>query len=64
MRQQGVDGQLVVTAAEALHEGMADGDSGGRAHLFQPAHRPQPSLQPSMIALEHRGYRRSSLSLV
>jgi len=61
MRQQGVDGQVVVTAAEALHEGMADGDSGGRAHLFQPAHRPQPSLQPSMIALGHRvGFQNSA----
>jgi hypothetical protein len=43
-----------MAAAEVLHEGVTGGNSGGRPDLFQPAHRPQPSLQPSMIAFDRR----------
>src|SRR5829696_10205535 len=45
-----VGDEFVVAAAEALHEGMTGGDPRGRPELFQPAHRLQPRLQPSMIA--------------
>jgi hypothetical protein len=43
-------GEFVVSAAEVLDEGVPGGDSRGRAEAFQTAHRPQPSLQPTMIS--------------
>jgi len=41
-----------VAVAEVLDEGVSDGDHRGRAEPFQPAHRAQPSLQPSMIGFD------------
>ena len=37
-----VGGELVVAAAEVLHEGLAGSESCRRAEAFQPARRPQP----------------------
>jgi hypothetical protein len=38
-----------VAAAEVLDEGVPGTDDLGRAEPFESAHRPQPSLEPSMI---------------
>jgi hypothetical protein len=46
---RGVSGDFVVSAAEVLHEGMSSGDHGGGPEAFEPTHRPQPSLQPTVI---------------
>ena len=51
-RWRGVGGEFVVAAAEVLHEGVAGGDPRGRAEPFQPAHRPQPGLQPAVIGFD------------
>jgi hypothetical protein len=45
-----VDGELVVTAAQVLHKGLAGGDHRHRARPFSP--RPQPSLEPTMVRLD------------
>ncbi len=44
-------GQLVVSPANILDQGMADDDHPGVAVLLAAAHRPQPRLQPPMIGL-------------
>jgi hypothetical protein len=41
-----------VAAAEVLDEGLPEGDHGGRPEAFEPAHRPQPRLQPAVIGFD------------
>jgi hypothetical protein len=43
---------VVVTAAQILHEGVTGGEDPRRAVAFQAAHRPQPGLQPPVICLD------------
>jgi hypothetical protein len=38
-----------MTTPEVLHECVAGGEPGSRPGLFQPAHWPQPRLQPGRI---------------
>ena len=38
-----------MSAAEVLHERVAGGDPCGGPQAFEPAHRAEPGLQPSMI---------------
>lgn len=40
-------GDVIVVAAEILHERMSGGEYPRRAVPFQAWHRPQPGLQPS-----------------
>src|SRR6266487_1756586 len=47
-----VQRELVVTPAEVLHEGVAGGDHCGGGEAFQPAHRPQPNLEPAVIRFD------------
>jgi hypothetical protein len=46
-----VSGQLVVSAANVLDEGMAEGDHPGVAVLPEAAHRSQSCLQPAVVAV-------------
>ena len=49
--EPGVDAEFVVTAPQILHEGVAaDHDRRGPVAL-QATHRPQPGLQPGVVAL-------------
>jgi len=45
-------GDVVVAAAQVLHEGMPGGEDPRGAVAFQPAHRPQPCFQPPMVRLD------------
>ena len=45
-------GDVVVTAAQVLHEGMSRSEDSGRAVALQAAHRPQPCLQPPVVRLD------------
>jgi hypothetical protein len=51
-RRCDVGGEFVVVAAKVLHERMPGGDACRRAETFEPTHRPQPSLQPTMSSLD------------
>ena len=42
---------VVVAAAQVLHEVMSRGEDPGGAVTLQPAHRPQPGLQPPVVRL-------------
>lgn len=44
--------EFVVAAAQVLDEGVSGTDHSGRAKLFEAAHRPQPSLESSMICFD------------
>jgi hypothetical protein len=46
-----VDGDVVVAAANVLHEGVAGGEDPCGAVTFQSAHRPEPGFQPSVVRL-------------
>lgn len=48
----GLGGDVVVAAAEILHEGMTWGEDPRGAMPLQPAHRPQPSFQPPVVCLD------------
>jgi hypothetical protein len=39
-------GDVIVSAAQVLHEGMSRGENPARAVALQLAHRPQPCFQP------------------
>jgi hypothetical protein len=41
--------EFVVAAAHVLDKGVSGADHSSRAQLFEAAHRPQPSLESSMI---------------
>jgi hypothetical protein len=45
-------GQLVVSAAKVLDEGMPDEHHPGVTVLLEAAHRSQPGLQPTVICLD------------
>ncbi len=47
-----VGGELVVAAAQVVHERMSGGDGLGGAHLFESAHRSKPRRQPAVIGLD------------
>jgi hypothetical protein len=47
-----LSGQLVVSSPEVLDEGMPGDDHPGAVVLFEPAHRPQPRLQPAVICFD------------
>ena len=51
-RRRGVDRELVVAAAEVLDEGVASDDNARRAMVLQPTHRPEPGLEPAVVALD------------
>jgi hypothetical protein len=51
MLRVGIDTEFVMAAAEVLYEGMPAADHSYRAESFQPPHRPQPRLEPTMICL-------------
>jgi hypothetical protein len=44
-----IGSEFIVAAAEDLHKGVPAGDHRGGGEAFQPAHRPQPGLEPAMI---------------
>ena len=48
----GVGGDVVVAAAEVLHEGVTGGESPRGAVAFQSAHRPLPGLEPPVVRLD------------
>jgi hypothetical protein len=48
-----VDGDRVVAAAQVLHERMPRRDGARGRDTFEPAHRPQPRLEPAVISLDH-----------
>ena len=48
-----VDGDLVVAAAQILHERVTGRDGTQRPQGLQSAHRPQPSLEPTVVGF-HR----------
>ena len=54
-----VGGELVVAAADVLHERVTGCHYPGGPASFQPAHRPQPRLQPPMISLDTVSARRA-----
>ena len=43
---------LVVTAAQILHDGVTGGEDPRRAVALQAAHRPRPGRQPPVICLD------------
>jgi len=43
---------VVVAAAEILHEGMTGGEDPRGAVTLQSPHRPQPGLQPPVVSLD------------
>jgi len=45
-------GDVIVAAAQVLYEGMSHSENPDGAVTFQPAHRPQPRLQPSVVCLD------------
>ena len=47
-----IDAEFVVAAADVLDEGVPGTDDPGRAEPFESAHRPQPSLKPSVIGFD------------
>ena len=47
-----VGGEFVVAAAEVLDERVPGGSDPRGPEAFQPAHRPQPGLQPAMIGFD------------
>jgi hypothetical protein len=44
-----VRGDVVVAAAQVLHEGVPRSEDAGRAVAFQASLRPQPCVQPSVV---------------
>jgi len=44
--------QLVLPSPHVLDEGMPSDDHPGAVVLLEPTHRPQPRLQPAMVALD------------
>ena len=47
-----LDCQLVVAAAKVLDEGVSGDHDPGAVLLFEPAHRPEPRLQPAVVAFD------------
>ena len=48
----GIQAEFVVTAAQILDERMSSANHSGRAKPFQPTHRSQPALEPTMIGFD------------
>ena len=48
----GVQAEFVVAAAQVLDERMSSANHSGRAKPFQPTHRSQPALEPTMIGFD------------
>ena len=49
MLRREIGGELVVAAAEVLHEGVSGGDHRARPEAFESAHRPEPGFEPAMV---------------
>ena len=47
-----LDRQFVVSAPKVLDEGVPGDDHPGAVVLLEPTHRPQPRLQPAVVALD------------
>jgi hypothetical protein len=47
-----LNGQLVVSTSNVLHECMPGDDHSGAGFLLEPSHRSQPRLQPAVICLD------------
>jgi hypothetical protein len=47
-----VDCQLVMATAQVLNERVPSDHHARRSLGLQPAHRPEPGLQPAMVALD------------
>src|SRR5260370_36034469 len=45
-------GDVVVATAQVLHEGVTGGEGASWAVTLQPAHRPEPGLQPPVVCLD------------
>src|SRR3954462_4375367 len=45
-----LDGDLIVPAAQVLHEGVTSSDVAQRANRLHSAHRPQTGLEPRVIS--------------
>src|SRR5260370_30863284 len=45
-------GDVVVAAAQVLREGVTGGEGASWAVTLQPAHRPEPGLQPPVVCLD------------
>ena len=48
----GVQAEFVVAAAQVLDECMPSANHSGRAEPFQPTHRSEPGLEPTMIGFD------------
>jgi hypothetical protein len=48
----GIQAEFVVAAAQVLDERMPSAHHSGRAEPFQPTHRSQPGLEPTMIGFD------------
>jgi hypothetical protein len=49
---RGLGGDVVVVAAQVLHEGMTRGEHPRGAMALQPAHWPQPRFQAPVVRLD------------
>jgi hypothetical protein len=47
-----VDGKLVMSSAEVLHEGVLGDHNPSAAVLLEPAHRTQPRLETAVVGLD------------
>ena len=47
-----LSGELIVAAAEVLHERVAGGDSSQRGDHLESAHRSQSCLEPAVVSLD------------
>ena len=47
-----VGGDLVVAAAQVLHEGLPGGDGARRRETFESAHRPQPGFKSTVVGFD------------
>ncbi len=48
----GIQAEFVVAAAQVLDERMASANHSGRAEPFEPTHRSEPGLEPTMIGFD------------
>jgi hypothetical protein len=48
----GIRAEFVVAAAHVLNKSVSGTDHSGRAKLFEAAHRPQSSLESTMICFD------------
>jgi hypothetical protein len=52
MSRVDIQPELVVAAAKILHKRVSGADHSDRAEPFQPTHRSQPGLEPTMIGFD------------